>query len=80
MKKIFAILMSVLMIACFMPTMAFADGETAAVAKVGETTYSPLQAAIAAATEGEITTVELLADTTEDITIPAGKKVTLNLK
>lgn len=30
MKKLFAILMSVLMIACFMPTMAFADGETAA--------------------------------------------------
>lgn len=29
MKKLFAILMSVLMIACFMPTMAFADGETA---------------------------------------------------
>ena len=27
MKKLFAILMSVLMIACFMPTMAFADGE-----------------------------------------------------
>ena len=27
MKKIFAIIMSVLMIACFMPTMAFADGE-----------------------------------------------------
>lgn len=79
MKKLFAILMSVLMIACFMPTMAFADGETAAVAKVGETTYSTLQAAINAATEGETTTVELLADTTEDITIPAGKKVTLNL-
>lgn len=79
MKKLFAILMSVLMIACFMPTMAFADGETAAVAKVGETTYSTLQAAIAVATEGETTTVELLADTTEDITIPAGKKVTLNL-
>lgn len=79
MKKLFAILMSVLMIACFMPTMAFADGETAAVAKIGETTYPTLQEAINAATEGETTTVELLANTTEDITIPAGKKVTLNL-
>lgn len=79
MKKIFAILMSVLMIACFMPTMAFADGETAAVAKVGETTYSTLQAAIAAATAGETTTVELLANTTEDITISAGNPVTLKL-
>ena len=79
MKKLFAILMSVLMIACFMPTMAFADGETAAVAKIGETTYSTLQTAIAAATAGETTTVELLANTTEDITIPRGKKVILNL-
>lgn len=79
MKKLFAILMSVLMIACFMPTMAFADVETAAVAKVGETTYSTLQAAIAAATAGETTTVELLANTTEDITISAGNPVTLKL-
>lgn len=78
MKKLFAILMSVLMIACFMPTMAFADGT---VAKIGKTTYPTLNAAIDAAltTAGETTTVELLADTTDDITIPAGKKVTLNL-
>lgn len=76
MKKLFAILMSVLMIACFMPTMAFADGT---VAKIGETTYPTLQAAIDAAKEGETTTVELLADTKEDIIIPANKKVTLNL-
>ena len=27
MKKLFAILMSIMMIACFMPSMAFADGE-----------------------------------------------------
>lgn len=88
MKKLFAILMSVLMIACFMPTMAFADGEgtTATeeatetyVAQVGGTQYKTLQAAITAATAGETTTVELLANTTEDITIPADKKVTLNL-
>ena len=91
MKKLFAILMSVLMIACFMPTMAFADGENGAsatgeanksyVAQVGETQYETLQAAITAALAGETTTVEveLLADTKEDITIPAGKKVTLNL-
>ena len=88
MKKLFAILMSVLMIACFMPTMAFADGEGTPVteaetknyvAQVGGTQYETLQAAIAAAKEGETTTVKLLANTTEDITIPAGKKVTLNL-
>ena len=76
MKKLFAILMSVLMIACFMPTMAFADGT---VAKIGETTYPTLQAAINAAKDGETTTVELLDNTTEDIIIPTGKKVILNL-
>lgn len=81
MKKLFAILMSVLMIACFMPTMAFADGEDTKtyVAQVGETQYETLQAAIEAATAEETTTVELLAKTAEDITIPAGKKVILNL-
>ena len=79
MKKLFAILMSVLMIACFMPTMAFADGgeETTYVAQVGKTQYKTLQEAIDADTTGE-TTVELLADTKEDITISTGK-VTLNL-
>ena len=80
MKKLFAILMSVLMIACFMPTMAFADGEGTPVteaetknyvAQVGGTQYETLQAAITAATAGETTTVELLANTTEDITIPS---------
>ena len=40
MKKLFAILMSIMMIACFMPSMAFAAGETASVSDVtvsGET-------------------------------------------
>ena len=31
MKKLFAILMSIMLIACFMPTMAFADTPTASV-------------------------------------------------
>ena len=34
MKKLFAILMSIMMIACFMPSMAFAAGETASVSDV----------------------------------------------
>lgn len=76
MKKLFAILMSVLMIACFMPTMAFADGEgTLAageeiktyVAQVGETQYETLQAAIEAAKEGE--TITLLNDVNTEVNI-----------
>ena len=82
MKKLFAILMSVLMIACFMPTMAFADGEgTLAageeiktyVAQVGETQYETLQAAIEAAKEGE--TITLLNDVNTEVNID--KTITL---
>ena len=77
MKKLFAILMSVLMIACFMPTMAFADGEP--VAKIGDQTYTSLSAAVGAVETNGTATITLLKDTTEDITIPKDKKVTLNL-
>ena len=82
MKKLFAILMSVLMIACFMPTMAFANGEgTLAageeiktyVAQVGETQYETLQAAIEAAKEGE--TITLLNDVNTEVNID--KTITL---
>lgn len=82
MKKLFAILMGVLMIACFMPTMAFADGEgTLAageeiktyVAQVGETQYETLQAAIEAAKEGE--TITLLNDVNTEVNID--KTITL---
>ena len=62
MKKLFAILMSVLMIACFMPTAAFAD-ETKA-AKIGTTEYETLDAAIEAVTDKTPTTIELLSDVT----------------
>ena len=54
MKKLFAILMSIMMIACFMPSMAFADGpETPAAdatleivpAKVGDDTGHAIRSA-----------------------------------
>lgn len=48
---------------------------TAAVAKIGETEYETLAAAIAAANNGE--TVKLLADATEDVVI--NKDITLDL-
>ena len=87
MKKLFAILMSVLMIACFMPTMAFAgEGTTPAegatetyVAQIGDQTYTSLSAAVETVEQNGTATITLLKDTTEDITIPANKKVTLNL-
>lgn len=51
-------------------------GETNAVAKVGDTYYKTLADAVAAADNN---TVTLLKDATADITIPAGKTMTLDL-
>ena len=51
-------------------------GETNAVAKVGDTYYKALADAVAAADNN---TVTLLKDVTADITIPAGKTMTLDL-
>ena len=113
MKKLFAILMSIMMIACFMTTMAFAadgeittpsvtepsqngeggsqtpisgeagEGEKATyVAKIGETTYESLAAAIQAiGTNGvEGNRIELVSDTTLDAAITIGKNVTISGK
>ena len=51
--------------------------ETNAAAKVGDSYYATLAAAITAAQNGD--TVTLLKDVTEAITIPAGKTITLDL-
>ena len=51
-------------------------GETNAVAKVGDTYYKTLADAVTAA---DTTTVTLLKDTTENVTIPTGKTITLDL-
>ncbi len=53
------------------------EGATASVAKVNGVSYSSLQEAINAAQDGE--TVTLLTDATEDVTVAAGKNVTLDL-
>ena len=51
-------------------------GETNAVAKIGGTYYKTLADAVTAA---DTTTVTLLKDTTENVTIPTGKTITLDL-
>ena len=74
-QRILAILLSLTMMFTLVPT-AMAEGEK--VAKVGETEYDTLQEAVDAATT-ENSTVTLLKDVTEDITIPTGKNITLDL-
>ena len=73
-QRILAILLSLTMMFTLVPT-AIAEGEM--VAKVGNDEYETLQAAINAATAGQ--TVKLVANTAEDIKIPADKDITLDL-
>lgn len=65
MKKIISIALALLMVAVMLPVMAMADEATT------------LQGQINNATSG--TTITLDKDYTEDITIPAGKAITLDL-
>ena len=70
MKKLFAILMSIMMIACFMPTMAFAEGATAALAS---------QVTVNGTTGSEIAPVEvtinLTSETFKDASLTANTDV-----
>ena len=75
-QRILAILLSLTMMFTLVPT-AMAEGETA-VAKVGNDKYETLQAAVNEATT-ENSTVTLLKDVTEDITIPTGVTAMLDL-
>ena len=75
-QRILAILLSLTMMFTLVPT-AMAEGETA-VAKVGNDKYETLQAAVNAATT-ENSTVTLLKNVTEDITIPTGVTAMLDL-
>ena len=75
-RKFLSILLTLAMALTLLPTAAMAEGETA-VAKVGDVEYATLQEAINAATAGQ--TVKLVANTAEDIKIPANKDITLDL-
>ena len=74
-QRILAILLSLTMMFTLVPT-AMAEGEE--VAQIGEMKYAMLQEAVDAATT-ENSTVTLLKDVTEDITISVGKNITLDL-
>lgn len=71
MKKILAILLTVLMAFTVVVPVSAADTDVAA---IGETTYATLQAAITAADAGD--TIKLLADVTENVTV--GKSITID--
>lgn len=59
-KKLLSLMLSVLMCLSLIPTVAFAttaEGETATVAKIGDTEYDTLEAAITAANNGDTITL-----------------------
>ena len=80
MKKVMSILMAFVLMLTLIPT-AWAEGESAGtgtdVAMIGDATYETLADAVAKADNGA--TIKLLKDTAEDITIPAGKTITIDL-
>ena len=75
-KKLTAGLLGVVMALGVCSFTAFAEGKV--VAKIGNDPYETLQGAVNAAGEDK-TTIELIEDTEEDITIPAGKNIVLDL-
>ena len=78
MKKVTSILMAFVLMLTLIPT-AWAEGESAGtgVAMIGDATYETLADAVAKADNGA--TIRLLKDTAEDITILAGKTITIDL-
>ena len=75
-RKLLSVLLTLAMALTLLPVSAMAEGETANVAKVGETEYATLQAAVNAAKDGD--TVTLLDNVTEDVTITASITLDLN--
>lgn len=78
-RKLLSVLLTLCLAFSLLPTAALADGEgtqTNDVAQIGETKYATLQEAVKAANDN---TVKLLENVTEDINIPTGINVTLDL-
>lgn len=75
-RKFLSIFLTLAMALTLLPTAAMAEGPDP-VAQIGKKTYATLKAAFEEAKDGD--TVTLLKDVTEDITIPTGKNVTLDL-
>ncbi|MCC8078536.1 MAG: hypothetical protein LIO57_00475 [Oscillospiraceae bacterium] len=73
-RKALALLLAAALCLGMLPMAAMADGD---VAQVDNTGYATLQAAVDAVSGSG--TIKLLLDTTEDVTIPNGAEITLNL-
>ena len=90
MKKLLTLTLSLLMAFSLCLTISAQDDDensnsgndnaattSTTVAKIGDTGYSTLQAAINAVSESSSATINVVANTNENITIPSGKNITL---
>ena len=77
-RKLLALVLSLLLVLAFTPA-AFA--EEPVVAKIGDVEYKTVQEAVKAIEESETQsgTIEMVANSTEDVTIPKGVTITLNI-
>ena len=77
-RKLLALVLSLLLVFAFTPA-AFA--EEPVVAKIGDVEYKTVQEAVKAIEESETKsgTIEMVANSTEDVTIPKGVTITLNI-
>ena len=76
-RKLLALVLSLLLVLAFTPA-AFA--EEPVVAKIGDVEYKTVQEAVEAVAKGDASgTIDMVADSTEDVTIPEGAIITLNI-
>lgn len=90
-KRILPALLALALVLSLLPVAVFAEGEDVGgggadggdaitvVAKIGETEYESIAKALEAVDENGSATIEVTADTTEDVTIPEGKTIILNI-
>lgn len=76
-KRVLSMFIAVIMVLSLTGISAMA--EVGDVAKIGDTEYTTLAAAISAVTDSTLTTITLLDDVTENVTIPADRVITLDL-
>ncbi len=77
-RKLLALVLSLLLVLAFTPAAFAAEGD---VAKIGDVEYKTVQDAVNAikASETKSGTIEMVANSTEDVTIPEGVTITLNI-
>ena len=77
-SKLLALFLTFAMVLSLAPALALAEGDGEAVAKIGSSEYETIMSAVTAA--GNVaTTIQVVASTNENVVIPSGADITLEL-